>query len=93
MDKKTVKHIAKLSNFNLSDEQLNSYTKDLTDICEILDMMKTIDVQGVDPMVSPLNTDFKSREDVCQNQDHRDTFDQYACEVIDDYFMVPQVIK
>ena len=40
MDKKLVKHIAKLSSFELTESQLEQYTRDLTNICEILDTVK-----------------------------------------------------
>ncbi|AIT09520.1 glutamyl-tRNA amidotransferase [Candidatus Francisella endociliophora] len=93
MDKKLVKHIAKLSSFDLTDQQLEKYTKDLTSICEILDTVKEFDAQGAKPMVSPIDIDFKFREDVPQEQDNRASFDKFACEVEDDYFMVPQVVK
>ncbi|GAB4222237.1 MAG: Asp-tRNA(Asn)/Glu-tRNA(Gln) amidotransferase subunit GatC [Francisella sp.] len=93
MDKNVVKHIAKLSCFDLNENQLEQYTQDLTNICKILDKVTILDVQSVEPMVSPINTDFKYREDIPQNQDNRASFDKFACEIVDDYFMVPQVVK
>ncbi|ASG68852.1 glu-tRNAgln amidotransferase C subunit [Francisella halioticida] len=93
MDKKLVKHIAKLSSFDLTDAQLEQYTQDLTNICEILDTVKDFDAQGAKPMVSPISMDFKFREDIPQDQDNRASFDKFACEIVDDYFMVPQVVK
>lgn len=44
-------------------------------------------------MISPITTEFKFREDVASKQDNRADFDKFACEVTDDYFMVPQVVK
>lgn len=93
MDKKLVKHIAKLSSFELTESQLEQYTKDLTNICEILDTVKEYDAKDTKPMVSPISSRFKSREDVPQNQDNRADFNKFAYEVTDDYFMVPQVVK
>ena len=95
MDKKIVKHIAKLSCFDLTEEQLEQYTKDLTNICKILDTVKNFDVHGVKPMISPIpiSINFKFREDIPQDQDNRASFDKFACEIVDDYFMVPQVVK
>lgn len=93
MDKKLVQHIAKLSSFELTEGQLEQYTKDLTNICEILDTVKDYDAKGVQPMISPITTAFKFREDVSTKQDNRAAFEQFACEVTDDYFMVPQVVK
>lgn len=93
MDKKLVEHIARLSSFDLTDVQLEQYTQDLTNICKILDTVKDFDAQGVEPMVSPISMDFKFREDIPQDQDNRASFDKFACEVVDDYFMVPQVVK
>ncbi|OEZ32937.1 glutamyl-tRNA amidotransferase [Francisella endosymbiont of Amblyomma maculatum] len=93
MDKKIVKHIAKLSCFDLTEEQLEQYTKDLTNICKILDTVRNFDAQGVKPMISPISVNFKFREDIPQDQDNRASFDKFACEIVDDYFMVPQVVK
>jgi aspartyl-tRNA(Asn)/glutamyl-tRNA(Gln) amidotransferase subunit C len=93
MDKKLVKHIAKLSSIRLSEAELDQYTKDLTNICEILDTVKNVDTTGVKPMISPLSVNFKFREDIATNQDNRADFDKFAVEIVDDYFMVPQVIK
>lgn len=93
MDKKTIQHIAKLSNFKITDQELAKYEKDLTGICQILDTVKNLDISSVEPMVSPLDTKFKSREDIQTKQDKRDVLKSFACEVEDDYFMVPQVIK
>lgn len=93
MDKKLVKHIAKLSSIRLSEAELDQYTKDLTNICEILDTVKNVNTIGVKPMISPLNVNFKFREDIATNQDNRADFNKFAIEVVDDYFMVPQVIK
>ncbi|APC97058.1 Asp-tRNA(Asn)/Glu-tRNA(Gln) amidotransferase subunit GatC [Pseudofrancisella aestuarii] len=93
MDKQLVEHIAKLSSFKLTSDELEKFTKDLTNICEILDAVKKVDTQGVKPMISPLSVDFKFREDVPTDQDNRKSFEKFACEIVDDYFMVPQVIK
>ncbi len=93
MDKKLVEHIAKLSSFKLTEAELGQYTKDLSNICEILDTVKSVDTSGVEPMISPLSVDFKYREDIAKNQDNRESFDKFAIEITDDYFMVPQVIK
>ncbi|AJI57334.1 aspartyl/glutamyl-tRNA(Asn/Gln) amidotransferase, C subunit [Francisella philomiragia] len=93
MDKKLVKHIAKLSCFDLNEQQLEQYTQDLTNICKILDAVKDFDANGVTPMISPIGVDLKFREDIPQDQDNRTSFDKFACEVVDDYFMVPQVVK
>ena len=93
MDKKLVKHIAKLSSFDLSDTQLEHYTTDLTNICQILDVVQKFDANGLEPMVSPVTESFKFRDDVPNDQDNRVSFDNFACEIFDDYFMVPQVVK
>ncbi len=93
MDKKLVKHIAKLSSFELSDNQLEQFTSDLTNICEILDVVQGVDTKDAESMISPVTEKFKFRDDKPQNQDNRASFDNFACEVLDDYFMVPQVVK
>lgn len=93
MDKKLIKHIAKLSSFELTENQLEQYSNDFISICEILDTVKDYDAGNVAPMVSPITTAFKFREDVAKKQDNRADFTKFACEVTDDYFMVPQVVK
>ena len=93
MNKELVKHIAKLSSFELTELQLEQYTKDLSNICKILDAVKKVNTDGTKPMVTPLTTNFKFREDVSSEQNNTNIFKTFACEVENDYFIVPQVIK
>ena len=93
MDKSLVSRIAQLSNLKANDEELEDYTSDLKNICKILDVVKNIDAQDIEPMVSPIKVDFKFREDLVEDQDNRAVFEDFALSVIDDYFIVPQFVK
>lgn len=92
MDKKLVQYIAKLSSFNLTEEEVERYTYEISNIFEILDVVKNFNNKDIEPMISPVSSTLKLSEDIIQDQDNRSSFSKFACDVEDDYFMVPQVI-
>lgn len=45
-----IKHIAKLSRLEFSDDQLEKFRKEFSAILEYVESLKTADVEGVEPM-------------------------------------------
>ena len=55
ISKDEVKHIANLSKLNLTDEELEKYTNELSDIVDMANQLSSIDVEGVKPTAHILN--------------------------------------
>ena len=49
VSKEDVKHIANLSKLNLTEEELEKYTTELSDIVNFANELSNIDVDGVQP--------------------------------------------
>lgn len=45
----TVRHIASLSRFQLSDDEVEQYQKELTAIIDFVEQLKSINTKGVEP--------------------------------------------
>lgn len=59
-----IRHIAKLARLWLSDEEVGTYTKELTSILGYVDILKEIDTKGVEPMTQVTNVSHILRDDV-----------------------------
>jgi aspartyl-tRNA(Asn)/glutamyl-tRNA(Gln) amidotransferase subunit C len=66
ISKDEVKHIANLSKLNLTDEELEKYTNELSDIVDMANQLSSIDVEGVKPTAHILNIQNVFREDIQQ---------------------------
>ena len=66
ISKDEVKHIANLSKLNLTDEELEKYTNELSDIVDMANQLSSIDVEGVKPTAHILNIQNVFRADIQQ---------------------------
>lgn len=66
ISKDEVKHIANLSKLNLTDEELEKYTNELSDIVDMANQLSNIDVEGVKPTAHILDIQNVFREDIQQ---------------------------
>ena len=66
ISKDEVKNIANLSKLNLTDEELEKYTNELSDIVDMANELSNIDVEGVKPTAHILDIQNVFREDIQQ---------------------------
>jgi aspartyl-tRNA(Asn)/glutamyl-tRNA(Gln) amidotransferase subunit C len=50
LDRKDVEHVAKLARLELSEEELELYTRQLGDILKYVEQLNEVDVKGVEPL-------------------------------------------
>lgn len=72
VSKEDVKHIAKLSKLYLTDEELEKYTKDLSNIVTFANELSSIDVEGVKPKAHILDIKNVFREDIKEDSYDRE---------------------
>lgn len=58
-----VKHIASLAKLNLSEEEVQKYSKDLGDIATFVEQLNEVDVTGVEPTAHILDIKNVFRKD------------------------------
>lgn len=93
IDNALVEHLARLSKLEFEENEKERIKKDLQGIVDLVEELKEVDVEGVEPLIymseerNVLRKDFiqgeVSREEALQNAPLRDS----------DYFKVPKVIK
>ena len=94
IDKKTTKKIANLAKLELNDNEIEEYSKDLSNILNWMSELKKVNVNGIDPVTSVTNNKLYERED----KEYRNNIDKVdillnAPDKYDRYFTVPKVIE
>lgn len=63
LTKDEVRHIAKLCRLNLSDEEVEKFSGELTSILDYIDRLAEVDTEGVEPLKSVTGLSSVFRED------------------------------
>ena len=94
IDKKTVKHVAFLSRLELSEKELELYSKQLASILSYIDKLKEVDTKDVQPTSHALAT-LKNvfRKDVPKPSLSADDALRNAPSKDGDFFKVPRIIE
>lgn len=88
-----VRHLAVLSNLQLSEDELAALTKDIGDILNYIEQLSDIDTSGVEPTYQVSGLENVWREDeVEQNPVTRQKLLALAQETYDNQVKVPKVL-
>ena len=93
VDIDTVKRVAKLARIALSDEKAATMQGELNTILGFIDQLNEVDIDGVAPMTSVVDTAMKKRKDVVDDGGRAEDVVANAPESEDNYFMVAKVIE
>lgn len=88
-----VRHIMMLARINLTDKEIERFSRQLSDIVQYISQLKEINTEGIEPTshVIPLNNVF--REDLIQPSAHRNEMLQNAPDSNDKFYIVPKIIE
>lgn len=87
-----VAHLARLA--ISSPEELATYTRNLTDILDLIAQLTTIDTTGVEPMYHPLDATQPLRIDNVTETDEQAKLKKVApFETVAGLYLVPQVLE
>lgn len=64
-----VKHIAELARIELTSEEVNKFTKEISDILGYIEQLKEVDTEGVEPISQVTGKVNVFREDVAEDTD------------------------
>lgn len=93
LDSDAVKNIAHLARIAVSEEDLQTYAKDLSNILDMVDQMNAVDVAGVEPLSNALDQTQRLRADVVTESNQRDELQACAPQTEQGLFLVPRVIE
>ena len=93
IDKKTVKHVSKLSRISLDEKKISSLSKDLSSIIKFIEKLNELNTDKTKPLTSIINASLKSRNDEVIDEKIRDQILKNSPEKNDEFFVVPKVIE
>lgn len=93
LNKTKVQELAHLARLEFSDEELIDISKDLEKIIEFCDQLKSIDTQGIDPLIYLSDEINVLREDQVTAGLKKEDALKNAPASDSDYFKVPKVIS
>jgi len=72
LEKKEIEHIANLARLDLSEEELEKYGSQLSDVLDYIDLLKEVDVEGVEPTAQITGMENVYREDKVREWDNEE---------------------
>ena len=88
-----VKRVAKLARIAVSDSQAEKMQGELNTILGFVDQLNEVDISGVEPMTSVVDTAMKKRVDIVDDGSKADDIIANSPASEDNFFMVPKVIE
>ena len=93
ISKDEIIHIAKLANLNLSEEEIERYAKDMTDILEFADIVNNLNTDKIKETIG-INGEYNVfRKDEIKQGISRDKLLKNAPSQDDGMFRIPKVIQ
>lgn len=86
-----VKHVAKLARLELTEEEINKYSKQLGSILQYVEQMNEVDTTGIEPMPHAIPVYNVMREDVVKYEQTKDEMLANAPFEEDGFFRVPKI--
>ena len=92
IDLSDVERIAYLARLALDEQDIPAYTDNLSSILNLVDEMKQIDTEGLEPLSHPLDAVQRLRADEITEDNQRDHLQSVSPAVENGLFLVPKVI-
>ncbi|GBQ08973.1 Asp-tRNA(Asn)/Glu-tRNA(Gln) amidotransferase subunit GatC [Saccharibacter floricola] len=93
LDAKKVARIARLARIGLSDDEVQTYQKDMEGIIDWVEQLNEVDITDVPPMVGTGLATARLRDDVVTDGERRDDVLSNAPEREGPFFTVPKVVE
>ena len=90
--KSEIAYISSLSKLKMEDIEIDNFTRQISDILEMIQQLEKVDTDGIEPMAHPLNMKQRLRMDEVTEESQRDLYQENAVEVEQGFYKVPKVI-
>nr|WP_285903096.1 Asp-tRNA(Asn)/Glu-tRNA(Gln) amidotransferase subunit GatC [Alkalimarinus sediminis] len=86
-------NIARLAKLQISDDQLEKITGDLSNILSLVDQLQAADTSNIEPMAHPMDAVQRLRPDQVTETNNREAFQKIAPATEEGLYLVPKVIE
>jgi aspartyl-tRNA(Asn)/glutamyl-tRNA(Gln) amidotransferase subunit C len=93
LTREEVEKIAHLARIALNEDNISSYTHNLSNILTLVAQMNSVDTTDVIPLAHPLDMTARLRPDIVTEVDKRGHFQTIAPQVEAGLYLVPKVIE
>ena len=93
LDKKTVAKVASLARLKVSDEDLEKYGPQLSNIIQFVEQLEQVDTENVEPLASVVDIKLRLREDKVTDGNIQKEILANAPETLEGFFVVPKVVE
>lgn len=91
--KMDIRKIALLARLTIDDRDIPGYSRDLSNILDLVEQMNSVETTDVDPMAHPMEIKARLRPDEITETNQREKFQAQAPAVEDGLYLVPKVIE
>ncbi|MBF0627098.1 MAG: Asp-tRNA(Asn)/Glu-tRNA(Gln) amidotransferase subunit GatC [Magnetococcales bacterium] len=89
----TIRHVATLARLEVSPDELQTYTGQLSRILGLMEQLRAIPTDGIAPMSHAVELTIPEREDQAVNPDRRAAMLANAPDATEGCFRVPKIIE
>jgi len=93
LDKSEVQKIAWLARLSIDEQDISTYSDELSNILGMVERMNSVDTDGISPIAHPLDLTARLRSDAVTEVNQRDQFQKNAPSTDDGCYLVPKVIE
>ncbi len=93
IEKEQVKHIADLAKLSISDDEMEKYQKQLTDILTEIDKIVEVEIPEENIMISPSDNENMYSDDIIETHISKSDALLNAKHTRSDYITVPRVLE
>ena len=93
LQKSDIEKIAHLARLAIDEQDVPVYTRNLSNIFDLVEQMSAVDTTDVQPMAHPLDMAQRLRDDKVSETNGREAFQQIAPSVEAGLYLVPKVIE
>jgi aspartyl-tRNA(Asn)/glutamyl-tRNA(Gln) amidotransferase subunit C len=93
VDKETVKYIANLSKLKVSEDEIDKYSRDLSQVVQFAEVLEEVDISGTEPTAHVLNIFNVFRKDIVEPSYDRDLLLANAPSKEAGCYSVPKVVE
>ena len=93
MDKIELKNLLFLARIDIEEKEHSKIIEKLTNTFNLIDEMKELDLDNIEPLNNPLELNNVSRKDSNNDRNIKEDFLSNSPDSDEDYFLVPKIIE
>ena len=91
--KSEIAYISSLSKLKMEDAEMENYTRQISEILEMIQQLEKVDTNDIEPMAHPLNMKQRLRLDLVTEENRRELYQKNAVVSEEGFYKVPKVIE